>query len=237
MMRVELRSPVECPRLQGGRLEGGVHIVPVRGGDDGHPEGRCDRHGVAAGVAGCASDGLEPLGVILWPVGESGEPCVAVTPCGPQHARAVGGDPNLGPFAFVRREIEHRVSKREERRITIDQFAFGVPQRADGGKGLLEPRHRFRPVDAVGLVAHAFARADAKDRAATRHQVQRRSSLGGDGGVAFTGVGDADTETDSVEATARGKATQQSPGVHGRVRRPDMRAAAVYFGSHSGRGV
>jgi hypothetical protein len=68
-------DPSDC-----GRVEGGVHIVPVRRGHDRHPEGRYDRHGVVAGVAGGASDDLEPLGVILWPVGESGEPRVAVTP-------------------------------------------------------------------------------------------------------------------------------------------------------------
>jgi hypothetical protein len=130
----------------------------------------------------------------------------------------VRGNPDLWPFAIVRREIEHRVSKREERRITVDQFALRIPQGADGGQGLFEPGNRFRPVDTVGFVADALPGTDAENRPSARHQVQCRGGLRGHGGVAFTGVRDADAEPHAIESPTCRKAAEQSPRLHRGVR-------------------
>jgi len=61
--------------------------------------------------------------------------------------------------------------------------------------------------------------------------------LRGDGGVAFTGVGDADTEATRLK---RLRAAKLPNNVHASIAASDernKRADAVYFGSHSGRGV
>ena len=222
MMRVELRGRVQRPRPDNGGVQRRVDGIATWTCDDRHPQCGRDGHRITPGVGGRRPNDLKTFDVVLRPVGESWEPRVAVTPGGPQHSRAVRSNPDLWPLAFVLRQIEDRIAQGEERRITVDQFALRVPQRADGGKGLLEPGNGFRPVDAVGLVAHALSGTDARNSPSTSHQVQRRSGLRGHGGVAFAGIGDADTETDSVEATARRQAAQQGPGLHRRIGRPQQ---------------
>ncbi len=92
-----------------------------------------------------------------------------------------------------------------------DQLAVGVPQRADRRDRLDEPTYGFGPVDPVGLIALAFARADAEDRAATRQQMQRRDRLRGDRRIAATRVGDADSESQPADPVLRGHVSEHCP--------------------------
>jgi hypothetical protein len=80
VMGIELGGRVERPRLDLGRLQCRVHVISVRCVDDRHPEGRCDGHGVAASIGCGGADDLQSLGIVLWSMRESGEPCVTVTP-------------------------------------------------------------------------------------------------------------------------------------------------------------
>jgi hypothetical protein len=224
----ELVGSIECPRFEDLGRQRCVDVVACAPGDHGDPQRGCDRHGVAASVRGCRTDRLETLCVFLRPVRKRRKPGVSKAPCGTQHSRAVGGDPDFRPLPLVRRKVEQRVAQREVGRVAVNQLSARVPQRSNSGHRFLEPGDGLGPLNPVWLVAFTFTSADAEYRPSVSQQMERRCGLRSDSRIAPTGVCHTGAEAQTTNAIAGRKMPEHGPRLQNRVHgRDDSGATAV----------
>jgi hypothetical protein len=101
--------------LQDFRIKRLVHGVAASTRDDQEFHGGQDRHRITRGVRGRGTNEFQALRIVFRSVRERREPGIRIAPGGTQHAWAMGGDPDLGPFAAIRWQIEYRIVKRKER--------------------------------------------------------------------------------------------------------------------------
>src|SRR2546427_3171027 len=154
----------------------------VVGGPDGGGGHDFDLAEVAAGFFDAFADEAEaPVDQVG--VSELEDHAVADASGGAQGFGAVAGDPDAGGFAAGPREFRGYA-------VEIDGFA-GV-QVAEDTDEFLEvfERSGFLAEDAAGAVATA----DAKFHATVGSEIERGEEAGGDGDIAYGGVGDAGAE-------------------------------------------